>query len=259
MVKEPKQVDSSIYSCDYYLNECDGYDIFLRSNGKELPKRDAAAIRLAGDLAGLRILDVGCGRGEIVRYCEEQGAVVIGMDYAMEALRIAKDIISKQSSSLAHADAQYIPFKSGIFDLVLAFDVVEHLHPLELERFLSEAYRVLRPRGRLIIHTMPNIWYYKFGYPLYRLVQRLRGTKLPRDPRERWPYVPQMHVNEQSIVSLKCNLERAHFKSTIFLETQQDFLYEKNPRIRLVMTFLATVFPFKLVFCNDIFSVCIKL
>ncbi len=58
----------------------------------------------------------------------------------------------------------------------------------------------------MIIHTMPNTWYYKIGYPLFRFVQRLRGKHLPADPRERWGY-REVHVNEQNLILLSRELQ----------------------------------------------------
>ena len=101
-------------------------------------------------------------------------------------------------------------------------DVVEHLHPHELARVLDEVHRVLRPGGQLIAHTMPNLWYYRWGYPLYRVVQRLRGQHLPTNPRERWSY-SEVHVNEQTPLSLYRVLRQSNFATRFWLRSTQTY------------------------------------
>lgn len=252
-----KPVESQAYSADYFLTECEGHDDFLRTGGKELPRRLKAALELAGSVDGKRVLDLGCGRGEIVRYCLEHGADTVGLDFSFDALELAKTILPSKSS-IIRADGQNLPFQSASFELVFALDLVEHLYNDQLERLLSEVYRILVPGGRLIVHTMPNIWYYRYGYPLYRMVQRVRGRHLPRDSHERYRYAKSLHVNEQSIVTLLRSIQRAGFKGLVKLRNQQNFHQEPNSTIRRVMKFLATYYPTALVFCNDIFGIAVK-
>jgi len=160
---------------------------------------------------------------------------------------------------LIRADVQNLPFGSKTFDLVFALDIFEHLHPTEVDRMLAEVYRVLCFGGQFIVHTMPNLWYYRFGYPLFRVIQRLRGLSLPRDPRRRWQYVEHVHVNEQSPAMLLHNLQRAGFRARVRLRNSQDFARERNRCVRVIMKCLATVYPFAWVFCNDLFGMATKM
>jgi predicted SAM-dependent methyltransferase len=153
---------------------------------------------------------------------------------------------------------QQLPFLEGSFDLILAFDIVEHLHQQELERMFEEAYRLLARGGRLVVHTMPNLWYYRFGYPLFRFVQRLRGRQLPQDPRDRSQYVKIAHVNEQSVLSLRHSLRRAGFKPHVHLQNAQVYEEENNWLLCTAMRFVSTVYPFAWIFCNDIFATALK-
>ena len=77
---------------------------------------------------------------------------------------------------------------------------------------------------------MPNLWYYRFGYPLYRFIQRLRGQRLPVDPRSRWDY-SHVHVNEQNPRKLVLELRSSNFQAKIWLYPAQSYEYEHN-RIR---------------------------
>jgi SAM-dependent methyltransferase len=119
------------------------------------------------------------------------------------------------------ADAKQVPFADGLFDRVLMFDLVEHLYPWELDRAIGEAKRLLRPGGRLIIHTAPNVWYDRYAYPVVRWVRILlgQGDRYPRNPRAIIPANLDVHVNEQSIVSLYQVLRKAGFKVKTWLDT----------------------------------------
>lgn len=87
-------------------------------------------------------------------------------------------------SGVARSDAKRLPFVSDAFDRVLMFDVVEHLHPWELDACLTRVRRILKPGGQIIIHTAPNRWYDAYAYPIVRQLRRLmgQGTMLRRTP-----------------------------------------------------------------------------
>ena len=204
------------YNEAYFLGSCEGYTEFIASEGVHLSRRLSQAFEVAKVTSGMQVLDVGCGRGEIVRHCAELGVRVYGVDYAPAALRMAQD-----AGNVYQANAKWLPFPSACFDRVLMFDIVEHLYPWELDQALAEARRVLRPDGRLIIHTAPNAWYDRYAYPLVRLVRTLtgQGMKYPRDPRAIIPDNLDVHVNEQSVTSLRRVLRRAGFHAQVWLDT----------------------------------------
>jgi ubiquinone/menaquinone biosynthesis C-methylase UbiE len=253
-----RPVPSEVYDTEYFLSACGGYEEYAHSGGSVLPERLCTALSLAGDVGGLRVLDLGCGRGEAVRFCIDRGAEAVGVDYSKSALDLAQETLHSKEDLLVRAKVQELPFTEESFDLILAFDIVEHLHQPELQWMFEEAYRLLARGGRLLIHTMPNIWYYRFGYPLFRFVQRLRGRQLPRDPRERSRYVKIAHVNEQSVVSLRHSLRRAGFEPHVHLQNAQDYGDENSWPLRTAMRFVSTVYPFAWIFCNDIFATASK-
>ena len=130
--------------------------------------------------------------------------------------------------------------------------------PNELDRALAECFRALAPGGRLLIHTMPNLWYYRYGYPLYRLAMRLRGKRLPADPRDRYRYTRHVHVNEQTLPALSRSLRRAGFRARVRLHNLQDFANESSAAVRAVNRFLVNVYPLAWIFCNDIVALATK-
>ena len=257
-------VQSNEYTRDYYNTSCQGYEEFAASRGGVLPARLAIPFHLADIQPKMKVLDIGCGRGEVVLHAAQAGAIVWGIDYASEAVRIAQEALAelldhdtKARIGLGQCDAKLLPLADNSVDRIFMLDIVEHLHPDELRTAISEAKRVLLPGGQLIVHTMPNLWYYWFGYPVYRLLQRIRGQKLPANPRKRFPY-GHLHVNEQTPTRLKRMLDSCGFSSKVWLSPIQDYSYEGNKLVRWGMEFLTHVYPFRWIFCNDIFAVATK-
>ena len=204
------------YDEAYFLGSCEGYQEFIASEGEHLSRRLSQAFEVAKVAPGMRVLDVGCGRGEILRHCANLGVEVYGVDYAPIAVRMAR-----AAGSVYQADAKRLPFPSAFFERVLMFDLVEHLHPWELALALAEVRRVLRPAGQLVIHTAPNVWYDRCAYPMVRLARTLMGQRdgYPKDPRAIIPANLDVHVNEQSVLSLWWVLRRAGFRARVWLDT----------------------------------------
>ncbi len=217
-----QSIQSERYDTDYFLSACEGYAEFIASEGRHLSRRLEQAFEVADVGAGMKVLDVGCGRGEILQHCVERGAIAYGIDYSSVAVRMASELATNRGGgSVMLADAKVLPFGSGSFDRILMFDLIEHLHPWELRQALAEARRVMRPSGRLIIHTAPNAWYDRYAYPVVRLVRTLmgQGENYPRDPRAITPVNLDVHVNEQSALSLRGTLSRASFRARVWLDT----------------------------------------
>jgi ubiquinone/menaquinone biosynthesis C-methylase UbiE len=196
--------------------------------------------------------------------CARLGAKVWGLDYSKEALLIANEIINddklkevKKFMAIQRSNAQFMPFANESIDIVFMLDIVEHLNPEELNHTFSEVWRVLKYDGRVIVHTMPNLWYYRYGYPLYRFSQNILGKHLPSDPRARWKY-SHVHVNEQDPHKLRKCMELCTFDARVWLKPTQNYQDEASWFIRLMMQFLSRTYPFRFVFCNDIFGVGIK-
>ncbi|MCS6774028.1 MAG: methyltransferase domain-containing protein, partial [Anaerolineae bacterium] len=225
--KPPRQapLPPELYDETYFLTACEGYDEFLKTEGEHLSRRLRQAFEFAAVEPGMCVLDLGCGRGEIVRQVARLGARVFGIDYAPAAVRLTHRIMRGETGTygVARADAKALPFADDTFDRVLMFDVVEHLHPWELEICLGEVWRVLKQGGQIVIHTAPNRWYDAYAYPLVRLFRTLmgQGARYPRNPRALNVAVnTEVHVNEQDILRLRRHLQRARFRQVrVWLDT----------------------------------------
>ncbi len=239
------------YNEAYFLNSCEGYEEFIASEGAHLSRRLGQSFEMAEVEPGMRVLDVGCGRGEILRHCADVGVKAYGIDYAPVAVQMARE-----AGTVYQADAKRLPFPALFFDRVLMFDLVEHLHPWELDQALAEARRVLRPGGRLIVHTAPNEWYDHWAYPVVRLVRRRmgQGRRYPKDPRAVIPANLDVHVNEQSVLSLWRVLRRAGFRAQVWLDTPPQNR-DEGPVLAAARHVLFSWPPFHWFFEREVFAV----
>lgn len=90
-------------------------------------------------------LDIGAAGGGNTRVLRALGLRAVAVEYGADGARVARD----RGLDVVRADAGALPFRSGAADLVVAFDVLEHL--ADEERALAELHRVLRPGGRLLV------------------------------------------------------------------------------------------------------------
>jgi ubiquinone/menaquinone biosynthesis C-methylase UbiE len=108
---------------------------------------------LGPDVRPLRILDVGCATGRLLKRLAEAGATeLFGVDLAPRILEVAREKVSGTGASveLRAADAEdSLPWDDDSFDAVTLTGVLHHFfRPRDA---LAEVRRVLRPRGRLLI------------------------------------------------------------------------------------------------------------
>ena len=115
--------------------------------------RDAVLDRV-GARPGTRFLEVGVGTGRIALPFVRAGHAYCGVDLSAAMLgalreKLIADPALPAQPGLACADAMALPFRPGVFDVVLLIHVI-HLVDDHLET-LAEVRRVLRPNGRVII------------------------------------------------------------------------------------------------------------
>jgi len=100
------------------------------------------------------ILDAGCGHGALLSYLQSEGyRNAVGIDGSKTQVDLAKKL------GVSGVDEwnlfPYLTMHSGQFDLITAFDVIEHLKKNEVLEFLKLAFQALKSGGRLIVRT-PN-------------------------------------------------------------------------------------------------------
>lgn len=111
-----------------------------------------AIMAMLPDLAGRRVLDVGCGSGPLAAWLADQGADVVGFDASANMVRLAR-ARNIERAVFHHADlTRPLRFlRDDSFDLAVASLVLHYLR--DWVPPLTELRRVLRPDGRLVIST----------------------------------------------------------------------------------------------------------
>ena len=131
----------------------------------------------AKDLAGRRVLEIGCGRGSLTRWMMAQAdrpATLLAADFSGTAVAKAKTASAEAGHppvAWAISDIQAIGIRDATFDTVISCETIEHVP--DPRQALRELARVLKPGGRLLL-TTPNY----FGpMGLYRGYLRLTGRR----------------------------------------------------------------------------------
>lgn len=214
------------------------------------------ALLLADPRPGQKILEIGCGRGANAVPCGLQGAEVWGQD--LDETWIARATQHFQHfgirGDVKQGDATRLQFDDNAFDTVLSSDFHEHLTTPQQLAVLTEAYRVLRPGGKLVLKT-PNLSYLKASLWLKRLravlrLQDPRGFVIPHTP---GTFDPQ-HVG----LTTRWRVTR-HLATAGFLNYR--FTYAPLRRFGLspFIEVMSTEVPFvRDILCEDLFLVAYK-
>lgn len=106
----------------------------------------------------IKLLDIGCGKGFFLEYAE-RFSEAYGVDVSRYAIEKAAQRL--RSPKLCLQDATRLGFKSGYFDVVTCFDILEHLEDPELA--VKECSRLLKERG-ILVTSVPNIYSYGLSW-----------------------------------------------------------------------------------------------
>lgn len=102
---------------------------------------------------GKRLLEVACGAGGGLDYLSQGAAQVVGLDFTGSILAQARN---HSQVPLVQGDAQWLPFATGHFELVICFEAIYYLEDYRL--FLAECQRVLSPGGILLVCQSNPDW-----------------------------------------------------------------------------------------------------
>src|SRR6202034_1567702 len=141
---------SMAYTCACYPSE----DATLEE--AQAYKHDLVARKL-GLRPGMRLLDVGCGWGGMVRHAaREYGVKALGVTLSAQQAAWAQQAIEREGlgglAEVRHLDYRDVP--EGEFDAVSSIGLTEHIGRAQLPRYFSLLYGKLRPEGRLLNHCI---------------------------------------------------------------------------------------------------------
>lgn len=105
-------------------------------------------------ISAKKVLDYGCGSGYGTASVSDDCASIVGIDISADAIAYAKSHYQAANLSyqvIANADDAPLPFPDAFFDVVLSFQVIEHIE--DVRAYLQEIKRVLTPGGVAIIAT----------------------------------------------------------------------------------------------------------
>lgn len=150
------KLNSSIFKNENYINH-------LYSE-KRRPKNDYPA-KLASHLISNyfkgtgALLDVGCGRGDMLKALFNAGNKVSGVDLSP----VSADACKPHLVKIANLETDELPYSEGSFEYVFSKSVIEHLH--NPTHFLDQCLRVLAPGGKAVFMT-PS-WIHNSWGPFY--------------------------------------------------------------------------------------------
>ncbi|MCB1153611.1 methyltransferase domain-containing protein [bacterium] len=147
-----------------------------------------------------RVLDLGCNQGMHAVYAARHAEEVVGIDMDLQHLYVANFNARweghKNVTCMVYSAEKPLPFADGSFDVVIAFDIIEHL--VERDLFLKEIHRVLTPEGTLLL-SAPN------SETTFKKLKRAAGL---------WDYSDPTHVIEYTRAELEDECKRGGFTCT---------------------------------------------
>lgn len=116
----------------------------------------SAVSKLEGDITNKRILDIGCGNGELLFLLKQKGADIYGIDYdeksIMEAQKRTNEYQKIKLQTLTEID-----HPDNFFDVIYCIGTIGYLSVKDMKYFLDYIYRILKPGGSVIIRTSTKI------------------------------------------------------------------------------------------------------
>ena len=183
---------------------------------------------------GMRVLDIATGRGQLVRFALQRGALAYGLDFSYTACKIArKDSWGK----IVNGDAQLLPFCDQYFDVITNFGSLEHF--VNMDQGIQEMVRILNPNG-IVCLTVPNTFGLRWNV---QIAWRTGDVDDDGQPLQRYGTRHQWQsLLEKNGLLVKRVLGYEHERAKP--HTMKDFFnYLKHPRRLLSMLVVAPLIP----------------
>jgi cyclopropane-fatty-acyl-phospholipid synthase len=153
------------YTCGYWKNACDG----------DQAQRDKFALvcRKLGLQGGMRLLEIGCGWGELLRTAAADfGASVVGITNSREQVPAIEQRCRRLPVNVVLSDYRDVAFDRE-FDAVAIVGMIEHVGYRNYRTLMEVVHRALKPGGLFLLHTIGNTttqstaepWIQKYIFP----------------------------------------------------------------------------------------------
>ena len=204
-----------LYTESYFMENATGHDEFKSFEGRFEQLIDKFRMILGYlDLnKSLKLLDIGCGRGELVIYHSLNGGEAMGVDFSDEAIKLAKSKADELKAGCKFQISSFENIEENVkYDRIISIDFIEHIAIEEGKTFFKKCYSLLNPGGRLLVYTFPNTIRRRFGYKLIRALSIIKGKPMPKkEPDTISDHYKQYHLNEQNYFSLRKSAINAGF------------------------------------------------
>ena len=185
---------------------------------------------------GIKMLDLGCGTGELVEKSAKIGADVSGLDISKGMLNVAKNRIEKlnleKKVKLYHSESGMVEmnalFEDNSFDLVTSTLLISELYDEELSWLLKEIRRILKPSGTVVIagEVVPGNFFKRILYffswlpmAIFTYIISQTGTKAVKNLSEKIKSAGLEIVMEKHF---------SFFESSVLISARKDSTYKKS-------------------------------
>jgi SAM-dependent methyltransferase len=190
---------------------------------------------------GLRLLDVGCGAGNMIHHLSRYGQVK-GIEIDPRPVNMAR----RRGYDVDQFDAtQPMPFAKHSFDAVTALDVIEHNR--DDLAILADSYRVLKPGGHIVITVPALMWLWSHNDEINAHVRRYTAVELRQKLAQTGFTVRRVTYNNFFVFPLAAGLillrrrAQAEPKLASHHLNQEEYQVEMEPASPLVNTILTWV------------------
>lgn len=155
----PFDIDGSFYDREYYAGKKGKHRLGQKAPTVAPFFRGIAnfyrAVLIKSFLNPTNALDIGCGSGNLIKWLRFFGIDARGVEISKHALEALDPNLKPY---VIESDLTDLPFKNGEFDLVLSFDVLEHIERGKIKKAANEAVRVAKKHILHKIYTRENLW-----------------------------------------------------------------------------------------------------
>ncbi len=172
MGSQQPSLGPELYNKDYYLKSLPGLEYIQKDI---VDPAILETIKFGAILPEDRVLDFGCGRGNLAVELAKRGSYAVGVDFSKDAIEYTQSYLKRFPEEIQNR-VKYYQLTINEFNFDREFDVIvfnqvyEHLHDWELKILIEKFKRALKSGGRLVIST-PNLNYIRFCYPIKRILE----------------------------------------------------------------------------------------